>query len=84
MGHFRQNFKIVENCGNYPTIVSGFFKAILSNSSSFDETAAKKVFKVAEFESIVKIELRPFLGALGPIFAENLGLTRELLGVRTR
>ncbi len=36
---------------------------------------------VAEFESVVKIQLRLFLDALGPISAQNLALTREQLAV---
>ncbi len=37
------------------------------------------LFEVAEFESIVRITMAPFLVALGPIFARNLGITRQRL-----
>ncbi len=35
------------------------------------------VFEVFELESIVEIEVTPFLEALGSIFEQNLGITRE-------
>ncbi len=37
-----------------------------------------EVFGVAEFEPVVKIELGPFLGAPGTIYAQNLNLTWEI------
>ncbi len=35
------------------------------------------VFEVAEFVSVIKINVAPFLVALGPIFAQTLGITRQ-------
>ncbi len=35
------------------------------------------VFEVAEFDSVVKIEVAPFLVGLGPICARNLNITQE-------
>ncbi len=35
-----------------------------------------EVFEVVEFESILEIEVAPFLGAPGPIFAQNLDITQ--------
>ncbi len=34
-------------------------------------------YEVVEIESIIKIGVAPFLGALGSIYAENVGLIRE-------
>ncbi len=65
-------------------MVSPLFLAILLNSFSVDEVAARMVFEATEFESIVKIELGQFLDALGPIFEQNLDLTRERLVERAR
>ncbi len=58
--------------------------AISSNSPDLYETSAKEVFRITQFESIVKIEQGSSLDALGPIFAENFGLTREWLVNRSQ
>ncbi len=42
------------------------------------------VFDVAEFESVLKIEVAPFLVGLRSIYARNLGITRERWIVRAR
>ncbi len=44
------------------------------------------VFELLEFESIVKIEVTPYLEALGPILEQNLGITRKwwVIWVRRR
>ncbi len=53
----------------YRTLLKAFFWTYLSNLFSLGETAVLRVFEVAEFESVVKCEVEPFLVALGPIFA---------------
>ncbi len=64
-------------------IIGPFFSSVLSNSFSLNETAIGWIFEVAEFESLVKIERRPaFLGALGNIIAQKLGITQEQFVVR--
>ncbi len=35
------------------------------------------VFRVGEFEPVLKSRVAPFLGSLAPIFARNFGLTPE-------
>ncbi len=37
----------------------------------------RRVFMAAEIECVIKIEVAPFVVALGSIFARNLGITRE-------
>ncbi len=38
------------------------------------------VFVVTEFESVIKIEVAPFLAALGSIFAGSLNITLGTVG----
>ncbi len=54
-----------------------FFWVSLSSSFDLEEMAVMEVFEVAEFESVLKIEMAPFLVGLGPIFARYLGITRD-------
>ncbi len=42
------------------------------------------VYKVDEFESIIKIKMEPFLAVLVPIPARNLGIARERWVIRAR
>ncbi len=56
----------------------------LSNSFYLKETAVIRVFEVAEFKSVVKVEVAPFLVVLGPVFARNLGITLKWWVVQAR
>ncbi len=76
IGPFGQNFGNVKIVQSTLTIVRPFFRVNLSNSFGL-EAAIMEVFEVAESESVVKIEVAPFSDALGPIFARNLGITRQ-------
>ncbi len=62
-------FKIGEN-----SFIKGFLPAILLKSPDLDETASIGVFEVVKFTSVVKIDVGSFLGDLGIIFAQRLGL----------
>ncbi len=53
--------------------ISGWFSPI--KVPNLDETMSRQVFKIALIETTTVIELRPFLGALGPILAQNLALS---------
>ncbi len=61
-----------------------FFWVNLSNWLDLKEWAVKEIFKVADFESTTKIKKAPFLVALGSIFAQKFGITREQWVVRAR
>ncbi len=76
---FSQNFGLSRE-----RLVVPIFWANLSNSFDLKETEVMGVFEVAEFESALKIEVTPFFGASGPIFARNLGITQEQGVVRAR
>ncbi len=53
----------------------GFFPVILLKSPDSAETVSTAVFEVVEFTSVVKIDLGTFLGDVGIIFAQRLGLS---------
>ncbi len=78
---WRQHF--YENVGNLLirrnaiTIVRAFFWVNLLNSFDFVERAVMGLFEVAELESVLKIWVAPYLMLLGPIFAQNFGITTE-------
>ncbi len=42
------------------------------------------IFKIVEFESVLKFEMPPFLVGVGPIFARKLAIIRERWVVRIR
>ncbi len=46
--------------------------------------ASGMIFEIVEFETIVKIEPPPFLNPMGPIFSQNLSVTRKRLVTRLR
>ncbi len=60
------------------------FSAALSETSDWYKIADCQVFEVAEFVSVVKTELRPFLGILYFGFVQNIGITRQQLVVRAK
>ncbi len=66
--HFRENFRNVET-GQMTLLARPYFGIDLSNPLDLEETAVVGVFKVAEFECFARIEMAPFLVALGSIFA---------------
>ncbi len=84
MLRFRENFGKVKMLKNALTIGNTIFWVNLSNSFDFEDTAVIEVFMVAEFESVLKIVVVPFLVPLGPIFARNFGITREWRVARAR
>ncbi len=62
---------------NALTYTKVIFWANLRNLFDLEEAAVVGVFEVIEFESVDKEETVPFLVALDPIFAQNLGIIRE-------
>ncbi len=52
------------------------FSAFLSETFCLDGTALKEIFEVAEFESVVKIELVQITADQDPIFSQTFGITR--------
>ncbi len=78
---FLQNFW---KCQNWRKCLGVFIGVDFSNSFDLVETAVMAVFEVAEFETVIKIEAAPFLVTLGPIFAQNLGITREWWVIQAR
>ncbi len=62
-------------------LIKGFFSIILSNLLDLNEMAAKGVFEVAEFESIVKIESgHPWVS--GPHFCKKFEPESRIIGCR--
>ncbi len=55
-----------------------------SNLLDFEETGVRGILSVAEVEYGLKIEEAPVLGALGPIFGRNFGISRERWVVQAR
>ncbi len=56
--------------GNCPYNNKGFFFLVkLSNSFDLEESAVLGIFKIAEFEFVLRFEVVPFLLSSGPIFA---------------
>ncbi len=72
------------NCTQCLTIAGAFFWINLENSFELKETVVTGVYEVVEFECIIKIEVAPFLEALGTISARNLGITPERWAARAR
>ncbi len=64
--------KIVQNALTKGTFLCKFIKFLRIGGNE-----SHGVYEVIEIESIIKIGVAPFLVALGPISAQNLGITRE-------
>ncbi len=60
-------------------LVKVVFSCNLSKLPDLDKMTARQVFKIAVIETVAVIELGPFLGALGPIFTQNLAQSQVWL-----
>ncbi len=67
--------KIYETCKSSKMALREFFCFDLKKLFHFEETAVMMVFKVAEFESVHKIRVAPFLESPGTSFEGNFGQT---------
>ncbi len=81
--HLR-NFSKNPNLEKFPYYSEGIFLVNLSNFSDLQDTTVIGVFWVSEFECSLKIEVAQFFVLQGPIFAENLCITRERWVARSR
>ncbi len=64
----------------FPNVL--IFWVILLNLFDLAEKAVMRFLGVAEFESVLKFCVVPFLGPLVPIFAQNFNVTHEKRVVR--